>query len=35
MTTDKGFPLESEVEGVWVGAPYFWSAPTLFNGGNK
>ena len=32
MTTDKGFPLESEVDGVWVGAPYYWGDPTLFDG---
>lgn len=33
MTTDKGFPLDSDVEGVWVCAPYYWGAPTLFDGG--
>ncbi len=34
MTTDKGFPLETEVEGVWVGAPYIFGAPSLFDGGD-
>lgn len=35
MTTDKGFPLEAEVDGVWIGAPYFWGDPTLFDGGDE
>jgi len=32
MTEDKGFPLDTEVEGVWIGEPYFWGTPTLFDG---
>ena len=35
MTTDKGFPLETEVEGVWIGAPYFWGDPTLFDSSDQ
>jgi predicted nucleic acid-binding protein len=31
MTTDKGFPLETEVDGVWVGKPYYWGPATLFD----
>lgn len=31
MTTDKGFPLETEVDGVWVGKPYCWGPATLFD----
>lgn len=30
MTTDNGFPLKTEVDGVWVGKPYYWGPPTLF-----
>ncbi|MGH3851080.1 MAG: type II toxin-antitoxin system VapC family toxin [Pseudonocardiaceae bacterium] len=33
MTYDKGFPQDSDVEGVWVCAPYYWGAPTLFDSG--
>lgn len=31
MTSDEGFPLESEVDGVWVCEPYIWGDPTLFD----
>ncbi len=31
MTTDEGFPLETDVDGVWVGKPYSWGAPSLFD----
>jgi predicted nucleic acid-binding protein len=33
MTADKGFTQDSDVEGVWVCAPYYWGAPTLFDSG--
>ena len=31
MTTDNGFPLETEVDGVWVRKPYYWGPATLFD----
>ncbi len=31
MTTDKGFPLDTEVDGVWVCEPYYWGEPSLFD----
>jgi predicted nucleic acid-binding protein len=34
MTTDNGFPLETEVDGVWVGKPYYWGPATLFDDGD-
>ncbi|MBV9142669.1 MAG: type II toxin-antitoxin system VapC family toxin [Pseudonocardiales bacterium] len=34
MTTDKGFPLETEVDGMWVGKPYYWGPATLFDDGD-
>lgn len=31
MTSDEGFPRDTDVEGVWVCEPYIWGDPTLFD----